>query len=74
MAMGAVLVPLDKDWGALELTDTVKTADTSVIVCDKEQKAKVAEICEATGETPSNVRQILSRTRKKMIEMFKVRF
>ena len=49
MAMGAVLVPLDKDWGALELSDTVKTADTAVIICDKEQKAKVAEICENTG-------------------------
>ena len=34
MAMGAVLVPLDKDWGALELSDTVKTADASVISCD----------------------------------------
>ncbi len=49
MAMGAVLVPLDKDWGALELSDTVKTADTSVIICDKDQKAKVAEICQNTG-------------------------
>ena len=49
MAMGAVLVPLDKDWGALELSDTVKTADTEVIFCDKDQKAKVAEICQNTG-------------------------
>ena len=49
MAMGAVLVPLDKDWGALELSDTVKTADTSVIICDADQRAKVAEICENTG-------------------------
>ena len=34
-------------------------------------ECSIDEICEATGETPSNVRQILSRTRKKMIEMFK---
>ena len=49
LAMGAVLVPLDKDWGALELSDTVKTADTSVIFCDKDQKKKMPEICEAAG-------------------------
>ena len=33
-------------------------------------ECSIDEICEAVGETPSNVRQILSRTRKKMIEMF----
>ena len=49
MAMGAVLVPLDKDWGAFELSDTVKTADTHAIICDKDQEAKVAEICQNTG-------------------------
>ena len=49
LAMGAVLVPLDKDWGALELSDTVKTADTSVIICDKDQQKKLPEICEFTG-------------------------
>ena len=49
LAMGAVLVPLDKDWGALELSDTVKTADTSVIICDKDQQKKLPEICEFAG-------------------------
>ena len=49
LAMGAVLVPLDKDWGALELSDTVKTADTSVIFCDKDQNKKIPEICEFAG-------------------------
>lgn len=49
LAMGAVLVPLDKDWGAAELADTVKTADTSVIFCDKEQSGKLPEICSVAG-------------------------
>ena len=49
LSIGAVLVPLDKDWGALELSDTVKTADTSVIICDKDQQKKLPEICEAAG-------------------------
>ena len=36
-------------------------------------ECSIDEICEATGETPSNVRQILSRTRRKIVEQFKLR-
>jgi long-chain acyl-CoA synthetase len=49
LAMGAVLVPLDKDWGAAELADTVKTADASIIFCDKDQEGKLSEICSVAG-------------------------
>lgn len=34
-------------------------------------ECSIDEICEVTGETPSNVRQILSRTRRKIVEQFK---
>lgn len=34
-------------------------------------ECSIDEICEVTGETPSNVRQILSRTRRKIISQFK---
>ena len=34
-------------------------------------ECSIDEICEATGETPSNIRQILSRTRKKIVEQLK---
>ena len=34
-------------------------------------ECSIDEICETTGETPSNVRQILSRTRRKIVEQFK---
>ena len=36
-------------------------------------ECSIDDICEATGETPSNVRQILSRTRRKIVEQFKLR-
>ena len=32
----------------------------------------IDEICEATGETPSNVRQILSRTRRKIASQLNI--
>lgn len=49
MAVGCVLVPLDKDWGAEELADTLNTADAEIIICDKEQNSKLDIIREATG-------------------------
>lgn len=49
MAVGCVLVPLDKDWGAEELADTLNTADAEVIICDREQSSKLDIIREATG-------------------------
>ncbi|MBO5698427.1 MAG: sigma-70 family RNA polymerase sigma factor [Bacteroidaceae bacterium] len=36
-------------------------------------ECSIDEICEATGETPSNIRQILSRTRRKIVEQIKIR-
>ncbi len=43
LSSGAVLVPLDRDWGAEELADTVKNADAEFLFCDEDIKEK-AEI------------------------------
>lgn len=51
MAVGCVLVPLDKDWSAAELADTLNTADAEVVICDREQSSKIDAIREATGIT-----------------------
>ncbi len=34
LAIGAVVVPLDKDWNAEDLADTAKQADCEVLLCD----------------------------------------
>ena len=34
MSIGAVLVPLDRDWSAEELADTARTADAAFLLCD----------------------------------------
>ncbi len=47
MAIGSVLVPLDRDWGAEELCETVKTAEADLIICDKDIEAKGKHIAEA---------------------------
>lgn len=40
LAAGAILVPLDRDWSAEDLCDTVKTAEADFIICDKDIEAK----------------------------------
>ncbi|MGN0989083.1 MAG: AMP-binding protein, partial [Eubacteriales bacterium] len=44
LLIGAVLVPLDKDWGAAELADTAKNADIDYLFCDYELSDKSEEI------------------------------
>ncbi len=44
---GAVLVPLDKDWKGVDLSDTVKKAEASVLICDPDITEKEAEIVQA---------------------------
>jgi long-chain acyl-CoA synthetase len=40
LSIGAVLVPLDKDWSADDLLDTVKNADASYLFCDSDISEK----------------------------------
>ena len=47
LAADAVIVPLDKDWGAEELIETVKTGDVDFIMCDSDIAEKGRAIAEA---------------------------
>ena len=49
MCAGAVLVPLDKDWNAEELTDTAKNAEASLILADKESFEKARVMAQGVG-------------------------
>ena len=44
LLIGAVLVPLDKDWNAVDLADTAKNADIDYLFIDQEIAAKSEEI------------------------------
>ena len=49
LAIGAVLVPLDKDWTQQDLADTGVRADISVIFCDGDIISKGVAIADAVG-------------------------
>ena len=49
MCTASVLIPLDKDWSAQDLTATAQRADTEVLIVDKSIEAKGKEIAEALG-------------------------
>ncbi len=48
LSIGAVLVPLDKDWSGEELTEAVKKADATFLFCDEELLEKANLIAEGT--------------------------
>ena len=49
LAAGAVIVPLDRDWLAPDLADTVKKADCEFLFCEPELADKAEVIKAATG-------------------------
>ncbi len=49
MSIGSVLVPLDRDWQAPDLADTVKKADASLLIVDEDIADKGREICDTIG-------------------------
>ncbi len=49
LCTGSVLIPLDKDWTAPELSATVSKADTDVLICDKEIMDKGEQIATEVG-------------------------
>ena len=49
MCTASVLIPLDKDWTAADLTATAQRADTEVLIVDKSIKEKGEEIAAALG-------------------------
>ena len=52
MAIGSVLVPLDRDWGADELTETVKSGECDFLITDADIEAKATEIATALSLSP----------------------
>ena len=49
MSIGSVLVPLDPDWSAEELTETVRTAEADFIICDGGILEKGKAIADSLG-------------------------
>lgn len=49
LSVGAVLVPLDGDWNADTLADTVQKADCKFLFCGAEVAGKTEQICAAAG-------------------------
>ena len=46
MSIGGVLVPLDRDWSAEELSETARFADASFLFCDADIADKGAQVAE----------------------------
>ncbi len=46
LSIGAILVPLDKDWNAIDLADTASKADVSFVFCDESVSDKIAVVTE----------------------------
>ncbi|MBQ8836319.1 MAG: AMP-binding protein [Clostridia bacterium] len=49
LSVGAVLVPLDPDWSAEDLADTVKKAECTVLFCNDDVFAKKSETIASTA-------------------------
>ena len=49
LSTGSVIVPLDRDWLAPDLADTVAKAECEVLICDADITEKAEAICERTG-------------------------
>ncbi len=49
LAIGSVLVPLDRDWSAEDLTSTVRTAEVDFLLCDSDISEKGKYIAEELG-------------------------
>ncbi len=48
LSVGAVLVPLDRDWQGADLADTAKSADAQFLFCDKDIAIKGEAVAAAT--------------------------
>ena len=49
LSIGGVLVPLDRDWSAEDLADTVQKADASYLIMEEELSDKAAMVDKALG-------------------------
>ena len=60
LSIGGVVIPLDKDWHASDLADTVKKSETDFLVCDKDITEK-AEYISNEHELSAPVIYLLSQ-------------
>jgi len=67
MSIGAVMVPLDKDWKGEELANTAETADVSFLFCDEDIKDK-AELERLYKEGAHKAECIANRTLGKVMK------
>ena len=71
MCTASVLIPLDRDWNAEDLTATAQRADTELVICDKDIEAKGRAVADALGvellTTEDSVNELLAEG----IEQFK---
>ncbi len=54
LLIGAVLVPLDRDWSATELANTAKSADIDYLFCDEdllEKSEEIQRVCDLKAPT-----------------------
>ncbi len=51
LAAGAVMVPLDAEWAADDLAETVAFAECSALICDRDMQEKYERILEKSGIT-----------------------
>ena len=49
LSIGAVLVPLDREWTGADLTDTVRRADCELLFFDEDIEDKAKEVAEGVG-------------------------
>ena len=72
MCTDSVLVPLDKDWSAEDLTATVERADGEILICDKEIIEKGKQIAEALSlplyQTEEDLNRLLDGGKAKFVE------
>ncbi|MBR7160229.1 MAG: AMP-binding protein [Clostridia bacterium] len=61
LSIGAVLVPLDRDWNAEDLADTVLKSDAEFLFCDKELADKAEVIVKTAGIRTAPIFLLASR-------------
>ena len=77
LSIGAVLVPLDRDWLPEDLADTVKNADADFLFCDEDIADKARYIADQVALKAEPVYLLAKeqeRTLRNMLEAGRVRF
>ena len=69
LAAGGVLVPLDRDWLAQDLADTVAKADVSFLFCDEDLKEK-ADVISASVKLEAPTTYLSAKEEKNSLSAF----